>query len=142
MAEAVATTTEQPGSPEEAAALLRSLGEAGRPVRVRGGGTKLDWGGLGRAISVELLTGGLDEIAEHNVGDFTAVVQAGVPVATAQKTFHDAGQMLALDPPLGADSSPPRTPARCATATAACATSSSASRSRCRTARWPRPAAR
>jgi glycolate oxidase FAD binding subunit len=97
----VSTTTERPGSPEEAAALLRSLGEERRTVRVRGGGTKLDWGGAAEPPDVELLTAGLDEIAEHNVGDFTAVLEAGVPVATAQKAFHDAGQMLALDPPLG-----------------------------------------
>ena len=33
----------KPGSPEEAASLLRTLGEEGRHVRPRGGGTK-DWG--------------------------------------------------------------------------------------------------
>ena len=50
-------TTERPGSPEEAAKLLRSLGEAGKGVRPRGGGTKLDWGGIGEPVAVELETG-------------------------------------------------------------------------------------
>jgi glycolate oxidase FAD binding subunit len=93
-------TTERPGSPEEAARLLRSLGEAGKAVRVRGGGTK-DWGGIGHPVAVELETGGMAKLLEHNVGDLTAVLQAGVPLAEAQAAFAAEGQMLALDPPLG-----------------------------------------
>jgi glycolate dehydrogenase FAD-binding subunit len=96
-------TTERPGSPEEAAALLRSLGEAGKPLRPRGGGTKLDWGGLGEPTLVDLETGGIARILEHNVGDLTAVLQAGVPLAEAQAVFAEKNQMLALDPPLGRD---------------------------------------
>jgi glycolate oxidase FAD binding subunit len=96
----VEVTTERPGSPEEAARLLRSLGEAGKAVRVRGGGTK-DWGGIGDPVAVELETGGMAKILEHNVGDLTAVLQAGVPLAEAQAAFAAEGQMLALDPPLG-----------------------------------------
>jgi glycolate oxidase FAD binding subunit len=49
-----------------------------------------------------LETGGLNRIVEHNVGDFTAVLEAGVPVVEAQAAFAAEGQMLALDPPLGA----------------------------------------
>jgi glycolate oxidase FAD binding subunit len=97
----VEVTTERPGSPEEAARLLRSLGEAGKAVRVRGGGTK-DWGGIGDPVAVELETGGMAKLLEHNVGDLTAVLQAGVPLAEAQAAFAAEGQMLALDPPLGA----------------------------------------
>lgn len=97
-----APAVERPRSVEEAAELLRALGQAKRPLRVRGGGTKLDWGPPGTAPEVEIETAALDQISEHNVGDFTAVVQAGVPVAEAQATFAAEGQMLALDPPLGA----------------------------------------
>jgi len=39
-------------------------------------------------------------VVEHNAGDLPPVLQAGVPLATAQETFSAAGQMLALDPPL------------------------------------------
>jgi glycolate dehydrogenase FAD-binding subunit len=95
-------TRERPGSPEEAAELLRALGEAGRAVRPVGGRTKVDWGGVGEPVAVELETGGMAEILEHNEGDLTAVLQAGVPLAKAQARFGDAGQMFALDPPLGA----------------------------------------
>src|SRR3954468_12581892 len=95
--------TERPKSPQEAAELLRGLGEQARAVRVRGGGTKLDWGGVGEPVAVELETAGLDRIVEYNVGDFTAILQAGVPLAKAQETFRAEGQMFALDPPLAGD---------------------------------------
>jgi glycolate oxidase FAD binding subunit len=94
-------TTERPGSPEEAAELLRSLGEAGRAVRPVGGRTKLEWGGAGEPVAVELETGGMAKLLEHNEGDLTAVLQAGCPLAEAQAAFGEAGQMLALDPPGG-----------------------------------------
>ena len=94
--------TERPGSPEEAAALLRSLGEAGRPVRPLGGRTMRDWGGVGEPVAVELETGAMAAILEHNEGDLTAVLQAGVPLAEARAAFADKGQMFAVDPPLGA----------------------------------------
>ena len=82
---------------EEAAALLRTLGDEGRPVRPRGGGTK-EWGPMVEGAVLE--TGGLDRILEHNVGDFTAILEAGVPLAAAQAAFAQEGQMLAIDPAL------------------------------------------
>ena len=87
----------RPDTPEAAAELLRSLGEQGRPVRPRGGGTK-DWGPVVED-TVVVETGGLARILEHNVGDFTAVLEAGVPLAEAQAEFAAHGQMLAIDPP-------------------------------------------
>ncbi|MET0770868.1 MAG: FAD-binding oxidoreductase [Solirubrobacteraceae bacterium] len=83
----------KPRSPEEAAALLQ---DHEGPVRPRGGGTK-PWGPAGEGTLLE--TSGLDAIVEHNVGDFTAVLEAGVPLAKAQAAFAAEGQMLALDPP-------------------------------------------
>jgi glycolate oxidase FAD binding subunit len=93
-------TTEQrvlPTSAEEAAAALR---DAGGAVRIRGGGTKLGWGRPVEAV-LELGTERLDALVEHNEGDLTAVLQAGVALSRAQETFAAAGQMLALDPPAG-----------------------------------------
>ena len=84
------------------AARIREHGTAGQAVRPVGGGTKLGWGGAGPEGAVDLETSGLDAIAEHNVGDFTAVLGAGVRLADAQAAFAAEGQMLALDPPLGA----------------------------------------
>ena len=81
---------------------IRGHGTAGRAVRPVGGGTKLAWGGPGPEGAVDLETSGLDEVLEHNVGDFTAVLGAGVRLADAQAMFAAENQMLALDPPLGA----------------------------------------
>lgn len=92
--------TEQPASYEEAAEALRAAATDGRRVRFRGGGTKLGWGRPVPEPDLEICTGGLDRVLEHNAGDFTAVLQAGVPLAVAQEAFASAGQMLALDPPL------------------------------------------
>jgi glycolate oxidase FAD binding subunit len=92
---------ERPASGEEAAELLQACAREGRRVRIRGGATKLGWGNPVEA-DVVLCTDALNEIVEHNPGDLTAVLQAGVPLADAQAEFADAGQHLALDPPLGA----------------------------------------
>jgi glycolate oxidase FAD binding subunit len=83
----------RPASIQEAATLLRAFE---RPVRPVGGGTK-PW--LPARDEEILETGGLDRIVEHNVGDFTAILEAGVPFAEAQATFAEHGQRLAWDPP-------------------------------------------
>jgi glycolate oxidase FAD binding subunit len=77
--------------------LAKTLAEADGTVRVRGAATKVGW--ARGEPDTELSTAGLDDIVEHNVGDLTAVLQAGVPLAGAQRRFAEAGQMLALDPP-------------------------------------------
>ena len=97
---AVRRTT--PASRDELVAELTAAGEAGTPLRFRGGGTKLDWmGGTSIDPELELSTVGLERVVEHNAGDLTAQLEAGVPLARAQATFAEAGQMLALDPPDG-----------------------------------------
>jgi glycolate oxidase FAD binding subunit len=85
---------------EEAAAALAAATAEGRRVRIVGAGTKLGWGHPEVPADAELHTGGLNQILEHNAGDLTASLEAGVPLAAAQRTFASAGQMLALDPPL------------------------------------------
>ena len=66
-----------------------------------GGRTKLEWGPPGPPADVAISTARLDEVVEHNRGDLTAVMQAGVPLQRAQELFAEAGQMLALDPATG-----------------------------------------
>ena len=87
---------------DEVAEVLRSASAEEATVRISGGGTKLAWGRPPTPGAAEISTRGLDGIVEHNAGDLTAVVQAGVRLADAQAVFAQAGQMLALDPPLGA----------------------------------------
>jgi glycolate oxidase FAD binding subunit len=90
-----------PATREELCSALASAAEAGTPVRFRGNGTKLGWPPAAPADAIELSTSGLTEIVEHNAGDLTAVLEAGVPVAEAQRLFAEHGQRLALDPPDG-----------------------------------------
>lgn len=91
----------RPTTFEAAAEALSSAASGGESVRVIGGATKLGWGNSPSDAGVELRTSALDRIVEHNAGDLTAVVQAGVPLALAQETFARTGQMLAVDPWLG-----------------------------------------
>jgi glycolate oxidase FAD binding subunit len=86
---------ERPATAAEAAALLA----AGRLVRPVGGRTKLDWGGVGVPPEIELSTERMGALVEHNAGDLTAVLQAGLPLHEAQETFAREGQRLAIDPP-------------------------------------------
>ncbi|MFL5865444.1 MAG: FAD-binding oxidoreductase [Solirubrobacteraceae bacterium] len=94
------TTTLAPQTFDDAAAALAAATEDRRTVRIVGAGTKIGWGGE-VAADLELHTAGLDEVVAHDAGDLTATLQAGVPLELAQRTFAVAGQMLALDPPLG-----------------------------------------
>jgi glycolate oxidase FAD binding subunit len=90
---------ESPSSYEKAAAVMGRCGAEGLTVRVRGGGTKWNWGRAVAEPDVEVSTAGLGRLVEHNAGDLTAVVEAGARLETLQETFAAEGQMLALDPP-------------------------------------------
>jgi glycolate oxidase FAD binding subunit len=92
---------ETPHSAQDAAELLRACAADGTGVRIAGGATK-PWGLPGAECGVLLATGAMDAIVEHNAGDLTAVLQAGVSLRALDETLAAAGQMLALDPPLGA----------------------------------------
>ena len=91
-----------PDTFEQAAAELAEATAQGHTVRIRGGGSKAGWGRPVPDPPIELSTAALDRTLEHNPGDFTAIVQAGAPLARVQDELAGAGQMLALDPPLGA----------------------------------------
>ena len=82
---------------------MRRAGEAGSRVRAAGGATKLAWGRPTPPPDVEIATSGLRRVIEYNEGDLTVVVEPGMPLGEAQAEFERNGQMLALDPPLGAD---------------------------------------
>jgi len=90
-----------PRTADEAAALVAQCGADGLTLRVRGGGTKYGWGTPAADPDVELSTSKLDQLLEHREGDLTTIVEPGLPLEKAQKRYAKAGQMLALDPPLG-----------------------------------------
>ncbi|MEA2297784.1 MAG: glycolate oxidase binding subunit [Solirubrobacteraceae bacterium] len=87
----------RPRDSGEVAALLAES----RRVAPVGGGTKLAWGAPGDAPDLLLSTEGLGAIVEHNAGDLTVILEAGVTLRGAQEQFAGVGQRLALDPPDG-----------------------------------------
>ena len=93
--------SETPQSAADAAELLRGCADDGVAVRIAGAGTKA-WGLPGAECGVQLHTAGLDAIVEHNRGDLTAVVQAGVSLRELDELLAAAGQMLPLDAAHGA----------------------------------------
>ena len=50
-------------------------------------------------IGEELTTDGLDRILEHEAGDLTCTVEAGVRLSALRAVLAEAGQRLSLDPP-------------------------------------------
>jgi glycolate oxidase FAD binding subunit len=72
-----------PESIEEAAALLAEASAAGRRLR----------------IGEDLSTARLDRVLEHEAGDLTCTVEAGIRLSTLRERLANAGQRLSLDPP-------------------------------------------
>jgi len=68
---------------EEASAYLASAAAEGRRVR----------------IGEDLENGGLDAVLEHEAGDLTCTVEAGVRLSALQAALAAHGQRLSLDPP-------------------------------------------
>jgi glycolate oxidase FAD binding subunit len=66
-------------------------------ARASAGGTRVSIGREGG--DVVLATSRLDQVLEHEAGDLTAIVEAGVRVRDLNERLAAAGQRLALDPP-------------------------------------------
>jgi glycolate oxidase FAD binding subunit len=73
----------RPDTVEEAAALLARASAEGTPLRI---GTDLETDGLARVL-------------EHEAGDLTCTVEAGIRLSALQEVLRPAGQRLSLDPP-------------------------------------------
>ena len=73
----------RPATVDEAAGLLADAAAAGRRVR----------------IGEDLSTAGLDRVLEHEAGDLTCTVEAGIRLSALREALSAAGQRLSLDPP-------------------------------------------
>jgi glycolate oxidase FAD binding subunit len=73
----------RPSTIDEASELLAAASREGRRVR----------------IGEDLATDGLDRVLEHEAGDLTCTVEAGIRLSALQATLAEAGQRLSLDPP-------------------------------------------
>ncbi|HKQ65405.1 MAG TPA: FAD-binding oxidoreductase, partial [Methylomirabilota bacterium] len=88
-----------PGTIEEVAAVMAMASEVGRAVTVWGGGTATSVGmpptGAGLVMGLRRMS----RLLEHEPGDLTATVEAGITVDAFQSALRTRGQWLSLDPP-------------------------------------------
>jgi glycolate oxidase FAD binding subunit len=89
----------EPGSVEEASAILQVASELRLAVAPRGGGTKLGWGNVPERLDLILSTRRLNRVLEHAAGDLVVRVEAGALLEDVQRELAGTGQWLALDPP-------------------------------------------
>ncbi len=88
-----------PGSVEEVAAVVGLAAEAALPVAPWGGGTAASVGMPAARAGLVLGFSRLHRLVEHEPGDLTATVEAGMTVAALQSALRSRGQWLSLDPP-------------------------------------------
>jgi glycolate oxidase FAD binding subunit len=89
----------EPSSAEAMASLLRWASQEELTTFVRGGGTKLDWGGVLGSVDLVVSTTGLSSVVAHRHGDLTATVEAGATLAHVNTALSVHRQWLPLDPP-------------------------------------------
>ena len=76
---------------------VRSAGEAGRSLRIRGGGTK-DW--YGQQIEGDVLdTRDYAGIVDYEPTELVVTARCGTPLAELEAALAERGQMLAFEPP-------------------------------------------
>lgn len=87
-----------PGTKEEVAAVLQLAAEAALPVTPWGGGTKMAMGSPPSRVGLVLGLGRMNRILEHEPGDLTVTVEAGLTLEALQSALGARGQWLSLDP--------------------------------------------
>jgi len=90
----------RPTSVTELAACLAAGSEAAVPVALVGGGAFSGRGQVPTRVEATIDCSGLDSRIDHAEADLTAIVSAGVRLGDLQARLAEAGQMLALDPPV------------------------------------------
>jgi glycolate oxidase FAD binding subunit len=88
-----------PGSIEDVSAVLVHASEASVPVTPWGGGTAVAVGVSPAQLGIVLSLSRMSGVLEHEPGDLTVTVQAGIPLRTLQTALGERGQWLSLDPP-------------------------------------------
>ena len=68
----------EPSSAESLAGLLKWASQEGLAIAIRGGGTKLDWGGLIRGADLLVSTSRLSSVVAHRHGDLTATIESAL----------------------------------------------------------------
>jgi glycolate oxidase FAD binding subunit len=87
-----------PGTIDEVVAVVREAAAAGAAVVPWGGGTAVSVGAPPSRAGIVLGLRRLARLLEHEPGDLTATVEAGLTLAALQSTLRGRGQWLSLDP--------------------------------------------
>jgi glycolate oxidase FAD binding subunit len=87
-----------PGSIEEVAAVVAVATEARWPLTPWGGGTAVSVGMPAARTGLVLGLGRMSRVLEHEPGDLTATVEAGLTMDALQAALRRRGQWLSLDP--------------------------------------------
>jgi glycolate dehydrogenase FAD-binding subunit len=87
-----------PGSVDEVAAVIGLAAEAARPVTPWGGGTAASVGTPAAPGGLVLGLRRLSRLLEHEPGDLTASVEAGITIEAFQTALRGRGQWVSLDP--------------------------------------------
>ena len=90
-----------PGSGDEVATVVQQAVAAGLPIMPWGGGTAATVGATSARAGLVLALKRLDRLVEHEPGDLTATVEAGMTFDALQSALRARGQWLSLDPPDG-----------------------------------------
>jgi glycolate oxidase FAD binding subunit len=88
-----------PGSVDEVRAVIAFAAQTGLPVIPWGGGTAASVGTPAPRPGLVLGLRRLARLVEHEPGDLTATVEAGLTVGALQAALRGRGQWLSLDPP-------------------------------------------
>lgn len=97
----IPTVVVSPGTVEEVSAVLAACNTVDAAVVPWGGGAHMGLGGLPKRVDVVLALGRMNQVLDHEPGDMTSTVQAGMALNHFQSQLGRYGQFLGLDPPGG-----------------------------------------
>ena len=89
-----------PSSEDQLSREVASANADGAAIFPRGGGTRIDLGGIPSRPGKVIDMTGIDQVVAHNYADLTATFQAGLTMRQVSQTLSRHGQMLAVDPPI------------------------------------------
>lgn len=88
-----------PETIEQVSQAVALANQLGLTLITRGGGSRLNLGGIPDTFDVLLETTKLTRLLEHEAPDLTCHVEAGITCAALQAQLATKGQRLAMDPP-------------------------------------------
>src|SRR5690349_8647374 len=88
-----------PTTVTEAARVIELTQQHHLTLLPRGGGSRMNLGGLAEQIDVMLITTYLTHLLEHEAPDLTCHVEVGITLAQLQQQLATKGQRLSLDAP-------------------------------------------